>query len=248
MHGVVFDGTRLLHLRRRLRTKLAEAPPGALISIAMDIGRGEDWLAGGLGDKSFNYWAQPAAADCRLGLGRAISIVGEGPERFADLQSAFAELASNWVVDSDDPVSPAAFLGFAFSDDQSGPLPNALLTVPSVMLQCRNGRCCAILSCIADDGESAIDRWMAALHPGSRLRPAGLVAPAQTRIPTPLADREWLTRVNSALADIAAGKLTKVVLTRRIALRARQDFAVGPILRTLARRQPASTVFGFGDP
>ncbi len=251
MRGLTLDGAELAVLRSRLQAGLAAAPPHALISLALDCGRGEDWLAGGFGDNAFHYWAQPAAADCRLGLGQAVSMAAAGPERFARLQIAFAALARDWLVDGDERVAPAAFLGFAFGDEAGEPLPNALLSVPSVLLQCRSGRCSAVFSCLASEGEAALERWLAVLAvlaaPRGMSTPS-LVAPAQTRLADAEAERDWLAKVRAALADIAAGQLGKVVLTRSVRVRARDDFAVGPILRTLARRQPASTVFGFGDP
>ena len=52
------------------------------------------------------------------------------------LDNAFAGLARNWRHDG----AALAFCGFAFDEHNNAPLPNALLAIPTVLLESRAGR------------------------------------------------------------------------------------------------------------
>jgi isochorismate synthase len=249
MRAALLDAPRLAVLRARLTNQLADAPADALLSIRLDLGGGrDDWLGEGFGGDHFMYWAQPVSDDFRLGLGRALVFSSAGPARFSALQAAFAGTARSWRHDNDceHGHAPAAFLGFAFADDAPGALaddlPNALLTVPAVLLQSRHGRRTATFSCAARDGAAALDRWRAALHPA----PAASSSAAGRRQAEALAEHAWLARVRLALGEIAAGRLDKVVLSRCVRLVAERPFALPHLLSTLGARHPESTVYAVG--
>lgn len=242
----LLDAALLGRLRPRLAQRLAVAPAHALISITLELGPGEDdWLGARFGAGPFFYWAQPAAGEFRLGLGRAMAFATAGPARFSALQAAFAGLSRSWLHDGLGlaDAAPAAFLGFAFDEEEQGALPNAQLTVPAVLLQARAGRRSATFTCAARDGEAAVDSWLAALRPTSAGRADGTLS----RGATPLADRAWLARVGTALADIAAGRLEKVVLTRSTRVRAGRPFQAAPVLAALVRRHPVHTIYAVGE-
>jgi len=249
MRAAVLDAPRLALLRERLTRLLADAPADALLSIRLDLGGGsDDWLGEELGGGHFMYWAQPTRGDFRLGLGRALVFSSAGPARFSALQAAFAGTTRRWRHDDRNGQghAPAAFLGFAFDDEAPGALtdelPNALLAVPAILLQSRHGRRTATFSCAARDGEAALDRWRAALRPS----PADSHAVAGRRHPEPLAERAWLARVRLALAEIAAGRLDKVVLSRCVRLVAERSFPLRRLLSTLCAQHPESTVYAVG--
>jgi isochorismate synthase len=63
----------------------------------------------------------------------------------------------------------------------------------------------------------------------------------------PLADRAFLARARAALADINAGQLEKIVLTRNARLEAEAPIHLASLLATLNRRYPECTIFSFGN-
>jgi len=81
-------------------------------------------------DEVFFYTAQPERNRFRLGLGCAYSCETEQAndgQRFTDLQQAFSDLQSAWIVHALDnaapPPQPAAFIGFAFAADEAASTP-----------------------------------------------------------------------------------------------------------------------------
>ena len=251
----LLNDVQLAGLRRRLQSQLATAPAHALLSVTLDLGRERcDWLVGKLAQTHATWWAQPASADYRLALGRALIFTTAGPARFSALQSAFAGLAPGWLHDDSDATGaiPAAHIGFAFAEEEResreapGELPNARLVVPAILLQSRAGRCSATFSCVAHDGEEAFAGWLETLRVARPEHEASAKAGVLHRLPAPLADRAFLARIRAALADIAAGRLDKVVTTRSIHLASTQPIALAPLLAVLARRHPTCTIYSIG--
>jgi len=250
------DAARLALLRERLREQLADAPANGLLSITLDLGAGPaGWLKADLARTQAAYWARPQGGDYRLALGQAMLFTTAGPARFSALQAAFAGLAPHWRHDDSERtgIVPAAHIGFAFADDGADDLPNARLTVPAILLQTRAGRSTATFSCAVRDGDAALGRWLAELHELNELHAAGLsgclpIRPnALRRRAAPLADRAFLARTRAALADIAAGKLEKIVLTRSVRFDAAAPIAIPPLLAALEHRHPECTIYGIGE-
>lgn len=253
---LLLDSVRLTVLRQRLAAQvaaqLAETAAHGLLSITVDLGAGnDDWLATDFTRSNVCYWARPEQpGDYRLALGSAMIFSSAGPARFSALQTAFAGLMPVWRHDDSDwtGATPAAHIGFAFDEDtqdELNKLPNARLVVPAILLQNRGGRRTATFSCAARDAEQAIEGWrdeLRAARPTAYLsrQPAAL-----RRKAAPLADRAFLARARAALADIRAGRLEKVVLTRTLQLDAAQPIAVAPLLGALSRRYPECTIYGF---
>lgn len=229
-------------LGRRLAALAADAPPSALVSLTLDLGAGrDDWLSllprrG----EPFWYWARPEQEEYRLGLGQAVHVATGGPHRFAALDHTFAGMIRNWRREE---ALPSAFLGFAFSEGTRAELPNALLAVPTLLLDSRHGRCTATVTVLAGAADNALDTLSSLLAP-SRL-PA---LPATfRRLPQPLADRAWLARVQAALRAIEEGRLDKVVLARSVRLAADRPIAAAALLAALGERQSASTLYAYGN-
>ncbi|MBI4741400.1 MAG: isochorismate synthase [Betaproteobacteria bacterium] len=256
--GRLLDASRLAGLRRRLDKLLAHAPEHGLVSITLDLGEsasaGDDWLPGEICREDTLYWAQPDnGGDYRLALGRAVAVTSAGAGRFTALQAAFNGLLPVWQHDGGGEsgegagVAAAAHIGFAFEDDTQDELPNARLCVPAILLRGRGGRSTATFSCTVRDGKNAIANWLetlrAAAAPGPARRPDTPVRQA-----TPLNDRAFLARAQAALNDIGAGKILKVVLTRRVRFGAGQNIPIAPLLAALAQRHPQCTIYGVGQP
>ncbi|NJA87849.1 isochorismate synthase [Rhodocyclus tenuis] len=252
-------------LAAQLVTQLADAPPHALISLTLTLGEGHcRWLDARLDDQHAFWWARPDTDEWRLALGQAMIVTSAGPNRFTALQAAFAGISADWrhhardCGDSGNSAArrlPAAHLGFAFDDEAQDDLPNARLIVPAVLLVSRGGKITATFSCPAREGEAAVDAWLDTLRrsfvaipnsaAGTAHRPPNL--PPQ-RQPAPLDDRAFLARVTAALAEIASGRVRKLVVSRRVRLRAKQPIALAPVLAAFAERHPACTVYAVTRP
>ena len=225
---------------RQLQALASGAPAAATLSLTLDLGPGDsDWLAAVPAGAPFWYQAQPAHDEYRLALGHALQVTSTGPHRFAALDNAFAGIAGAWRYNA----PPVAFCGFAFDEQAAAPLPNALLTIPALVLETRDGRCRAILSTPADKISVASAGWQKLLAkpaPAAALRllPAG----DQT-----LADRAWLARVRAALRDIAGGRVDKLVLARSRHLAAAAPVAPGSLLAALLGQQPEAMIYACSN-
>lgn len=227
-------------LCRELPLRVQAAGPDSLISLSVELPPGrEDWLTTEA-SAPFCYWAVPAEGDYRLGLGVAVRLRAERSARFAELHRAFSNLAQDW---SQTDAAPLAFLGFSFDDISRGDFPSAELTVPAVLLLSQGGRCRAVFSCLARHAQAAPQSWIAALQHA----PARQGNRAWWRRATPFSDRMWLSRVEAALSDIAAGRLAKVVLSRSAHLIGRERFNCLPLLAALLAQHDGGTVFAAGE-
>lgn len=242
------DAGQQAALERRLARLAADAPSGALLTVTLDLGRddgGSDWLGQQPAATEFCYWARPAQARWRLGIGRAVVCSSGGPARFTALQAAHEGFARHWRHDDGGTdFRPVACLGFAFDDESADVLPNAQLGVAAVVLDTANGRRRASFTTPAREAHDAPARWRALLAAAGR--PAQL--PRIGTLPDPaLPQRAWQARVDAALAAIADGSFDKVVLSRTLRLPLADDGAPVALLRALAARHPESTLFAMGN-
>ncbi|HJW26461.1 MAG TPA: isochorismate synthase [Rhodocyclaceae bacterium] len=228
-------------LSRRLAILAAGATPSTLVSATLDLGPGsDDWLRllPSRGEP-FWYWARPGTGEYRLGLGQTVHVATGGANRFAALDNTFAGMTRNWRREA----APIAFLGFAFHEGTRTKLPNALLAVPALLLECRGGRCTATVTALAGSPERAAHGCTALLVE----QPLPASPATLDRITQPLADRAWLARVQAALRSIGEGRLDKVVLARSVRLAAERPVAAAPVLAALLERQPDSTIYAYGN-
>ncbi|MBL8367497.1 MAG: isochorismate synthase [Candidatus Accumulibacter sp.] len=199
-----------------------------------------------------------AHGDYRLAVGSAMSFTSTGAARFAALQAAFSGLAPVWEHDDWQQTGfvPLAHIGFAFDEDAGNgastadELPNARLLVPAVLLANRAGRCSATFSCAVGEGEGAIDRWrdaLRAVQPPDWTAAAAPPASVVRRRSEVLAERAFLARARAALAEIAGGRLAKLVLARSVRFDGDRPIALAPLLAALADRHPECAIFGVGE-
>lgn len=222
--------------RGRLSALAAGAGNSTPLSLSIDLGRGEEnWLDCLPQAIEYWYWAQPARGDYRLGLGTALQVASAGPTRFASLANSFAGFTGHWRHER----LPGAFIGFAFDEQAQDELPNALLTVPAILLRAGDGHCHATFTTVAGAAATAVDRWSTLLDAPPAVGTAACMPP--TRFP--LAERAWLARVEAALRDIAAERLDKVVLARSVKLAAAEPIAAAAVLAALLESQPSSTLY-----
>ena len=227
-------------LLRQLQELAAGAPAAAPVSLTLDLGRcATDWLAALPASGPFWYQARPASGHYQLGIGHALQVTSAGANRFAALDNAFSGLASHWRRNA----TALAFCGFAFDEHSQTSMPNALLAIPAVLVETRDGRCLTTLSTPAGKIGQAPAHWQQLLatpapRHGYRLLPAG------ERM---LADRAWIARVRAALRDIAGQQLDKIVLTRNRHLQASAPIPAGRLLGALLDQQPDSLVYAYGN-
>jgi salicylate biosynthesis isochorismate synthase len=227
-------------LPARMHALAAGAPASAPVSLTLELGPGTpDWLATLPASGPFWYQARPAQGSFRLGLGHALHVISSGGQRFASLASAFAGFAGTWRRNG----TPLAFCGFAFDERSQGPLPNALLAIPAVLLERTGGRCRATLTTTAAQIDQAPALWRELLA-----RPAPdndwRLLPSADRT---LAERAWIARAGAALRAIAGGRAAKIVLARSRRLQADRPLPVRRLLANLVEQQPESTVFAFAS-
>lgn len=225
---------------RHFAALAAGAPASAPLSLHLELPvPPSDWLHLVPNCQPWWYRARPNHGEFRLGIGHALHVESAGSNRFAALDSAFAGFCRDWRRNG----PTLAFSGFAFADNNTSPLPNALLAIPAILLECVNGNCSLTLTTPVGRLAQALAEWPAWLAPTP---PAETAAPRPGR-PEPLAERAWMARVLAALRDIADGRLDKVVLTRCRQVASNAPFAPSAILAALNVQQPASVVYAHGN-
>ena len=232
-------------IARQLQALAGGAPASAPLSLTLELGRhaAPDWLAALPANAPFWYQARPAQGSYQLGIGHALQVASAGPHRFAALDNAFAGLAGHWRHNG----RALAFCGFAFDeqnpDAQPSALPNALLAIPAILLETRDGRCLATFSTPAGRFAQAPALWSRLLAPRPMQAGFQMLPPADRS----LADRAWIARVHAALRAIAEQRLEKIVLTRQLILQATGPIAAGQLLGNLLDQQPDSLVYAHGS-
>lgn len=203
------------------------------------------------------WWGRPAAGRFRVGVGTAWECETQGEGRFRALAEAHRALVADWRAHGLDggTASRAAFLGFAFSPDFSqGDLPNALLSVPRVVVERRGGSTMMHFNGAADeDSGFLLAEWTRMARelvdgawpgtPAAEPVPHRLAAP-----PLPLDDPAWAARVKHALCAIEQPPLEKLVLTRRVDLDLARVPPLDHVLEWLAARYPDAAVFAVRRP
>lgn len=196
------------------------------------------------------YWAQPQRGVQLLGLGRAFTWSTAGAHRFAVLGAQVRSLRAAWAHRDGAATGarPCAFVGFAYDpEDGAGARPNLELCVPELLLA-RAGRSVHVtLSWRPEGGDAALARalvraaaWLEAVPAVSAGEPAPLA-----RVAAMPSNEMWRARVRQAVADIRAGRLEKVVLSRRVRYRAPAPVDAARVLLACRREYPGCTHFAW---
>ena len=228
-------------LLRQLEKRATGASGSALVSHTLDLGPGiDDWLAHLPANAPYWYRAHPAIGEFRLGLGHALHISSDGPQRFAALANAYAGLTHDWRHGG----QALTFAGFAFAP-QSGnnDLPAALLAVPAILLESIDDRCRVTLSSTVSRLGEAISQWSKLLAHPSLAQPVEYLPEADRT----LAERAWVARVNAARRDIQQGRIDKVVLARSRKLLANTPISARHLLATLCEDQADACIYAFSQ-
>ena len=193
-------------------------------------------------------WRRPAVRHSLLGSGAAVSAEAAGPARWQRLRDAFSAWRADWRHADEDRTGllPLALGGFAFAPEGGGAgFPAARLTVPALLLR-RQGDTAALTFSFAagavrlDQARERLGRLAETLATPSGPAPE---LPVLTRFAADPEDAVWLARVRKAVADIQSGRLDKVVLSRRVSVKAGEALDPSRIVAELARRYPRCTLF-----
>lgn len=206
-----------------------------------------DWLArlAATPVRPVFWFESPAEGVSIAAVGAAAEIRCSGRDRFA--HGAEAVSAALREVESEGGA-PLAVGGFGFADDDSADrvwreLPALRFFVPR-LFWCRDR-----------DGERLVRAW----SPGTRdetlrlqagvLEPAPAVVaglPALDPVADPAARERWRERVERARAQVHAGALAKIVLSRPRTLRADGPIDVPALVAALREARPSCTGFWLG--
>ena len=234
----------LADLVRRL--SLAPLPGGDLVSVTLsvpDLARLPFHVPDGLADCW--SWARPGDRLGLLAAGSALRI--ERPD-CAALDSALRAL--DWGHHDPDQGGgqPVVFLGHGFGGggDPAG-LPAALARVPLVALRRRAERAELIFSHAGDTPPALIRaRWadeLARLVSALDAPPPALAPLALARLDEQPDGQAFRARVAAATRAIQAGRVEKVVLSRRIRVGGSRPFLAGRLAGALAARHPSCAIF-----
>src|SRR5574343_2084529 len=137
------------------------APASAPVSLRLELGRSDtDWLHLLPAHLPSWYRARPDHQEFRLAIGHALHVATTGSNRFAALDNAFTGLCRHWRRNG----QALAFAGFAFDAATKAPLPNALLSIPAVLLENIGGNCSVTLTGAAGRLALAATEWSHCLN------------------------------------------------------------------------------------
>lgn len=253
-----------MNRRARLAERLAEAAAraGALgrpafFTLAVPAGDGADPLAAAVGSKApFAFWEQPSRRFSFAALGSAHSLrVSGGAGRFTAMSNALRELRARTLHQAWDGADRAPLLigGFSFDGGAGWPgFPAGRLTLPELALIRRPEGAAWVAAAPVrrgDDPHRLADSLAeraesAAARPPPPLRPA--LPDYRAAAEADLSDPVFRETARAAVAEVAAGGLSKVVPARRLTLEKRPD--PGPFLAALREHFTECAVFAFAAP
>ena len=212
-------------------------------------------------------WLQPSAGRSFVGIGRAWAVEAGGPDRFSRADAAWRALLADAEVSG---AGPTLLGGLGFSgrepapDDPWSAFGAASLVLPAMCVT-REGESSAVTLSVGPDQSHELDlmrlerRWRvlaaqadgfpasaatAASGASAAYGPIGIPPTLHLIASTP--DRPTWDRTVVRFAEaVAQGRLDKVVLARRVMLRAPAELDVIAALRHLAGTAPDSTTFAF---
>ena len=187
------------------------------------------------------YWEQPSRGVAVAAIGASVTLTASGRDRFARLSAALADCPL--------PAGALAVGGFAFAPEagEAEPwrgFPSLEWVVPQCALVRRARRSHLVVTAV-DGG----DRQLGALLARARAaldRPRATGDPATAYHAAGSQPSSWRRAVDDTVADIAAGRLAKLVLARAVSVRAAAPFDAVRVAARLRRAYAGCTVFAVG--
>jgi len=204
-------------------------------------------------------WERPSESFALAGLGSVRVLEHSGPERFTSVARDWEELLDGAVVGGDNlskGLGPMLMGGFAFEPEgPATPLwdgfPSAHLAVPRVLFSSVSGEHWVTLNLlVSPDGASDANLDFVRALTGSVTnapRRRGMdrdPAEADLEISSLSTRGEWQESIRSAITEIRAGRLHKVVLARAVRASPPESIDVFALLRHLRAVSRESAVFG----
>ncbi|HVA80622.1 MAG TPA: isochorismate synthase, partial [Candidatus Binataceae bacterium] len=196
------------------------------------------------------YWEHPESGVTIAALGAVARFEADGPGRFDEVSKSARRALHALMQRSNHAAEghgPMVVGGFGFSDRPCAAhewreFPPLRMVLPE-LLWVRRGARCTLTRILSKDREPRCD-----------IPPGGVTAAhrsyARSRRPPPYAERrgddqrsQWCARVERVRAQIIAGDLRKVVLSRRIKIETARPFDPALILETARRSR--SSCFNF---
>ncbi|GGL18642.1 isochorismate synthase [Sphaerisporangium melleum] len=185
-----------------------------------------------------------------VALGAAADFSGSGTGRFAAVRHGWEKAVRSVAAGAPGlGATPSLVGGFAFAP-RPGPLPEALMWLPRVLVSREPGRPATLaLGLCVRPGDTGPEEALrvaaeaAALlsSPATRpARPPSRPAGTVTEIPS---GAEWKALVARAVEQIGRGRFAKAVLARQLRVSTPRAADVPAVLAALLDAQPASTVF-----
>ncbi|MDR3439487.1 isochorismate synthase [Telmatospirillum sp.] len=195
-------------------------------------------------------WTRPSDGLALIGLGTALQREFPGP---AELATALRRLVWHHQNSDDGNGQPVAFLGHGFGGDDPSGLPGGLLRIPRLLLRHQPDGSEMIFSHAGNgDPDTIRQSWLDAAD--------RLLLALQTPIPSlsenvlvrisenPQAD-VFKRRVRAVTSAIAAGRVEKVVLSRRVVVAGSRPFIPARLAAALIEQHPTCAIFtaAFGS-
>ncbi|WP_157975575.1 isochorismate synthase MenF [Brachybacterium sp. YJGR34] len=174
--------------------------------------------------------------------GTAWSVRPTGPERFAEASRAFRALAARARVEDEVRVRTSGLLALgSFSYAAASSRPSTLM-VPRAALGVHDGE--AFLTVVGVDEEPTLPPSWRDLFPSTPVapEPSGTMEIEADHTPD-----EYQSLVDTAVAEIRAGRAAKVVLSERTTVRTPDRIAPAVLLPRLARAYPSTWVYHLED-
>lgn len=202
------------------------------------------------------YWHRPAEDRKLIGMGQTVMLTAEGDDRFIQLQAQYKALQPHWTHISQGRVKsqPRAFLGYGFEPHQSvHPMwkhyPASQLFIPALLIEWQGKRCALTFTCRADktdDVNLVIDRWLGLVSQVASPDAIAAQSPQSLQIlQNEPAESSWLDRVARVKRAIGAGRLEKLVLSRRIRARAEQPVSLVNLFSLLRHKYANCTLLAM---
>ncbi len=210
-------------------------------------------------------WLRPSERSAYVGIGRAWAVEPEGPGRFAAAEDAWRALVADAHIDAGTAGrggGPVLLGGLGFTGrkpeptDPWGPFGPSSLVLPELLLAITADGSRLTGSLLAGAGgpsaAGALERRWERLADRARAltpNPGGMVARPVVAPLTVVGEQPaletWRRLVGMYAGAVGRGRLDKVVLARRVDLRAAVELDVPNALRRLSLSAPESTIYAF---